>query len=121
VRQKGIIIPSWLWSQVNKEGQKEGEFLTSRQVLENNLMSAIDEFYKAHPNDSDNMVLVCAKERIPSGDFRYGIACVPVDNNDADIINFELNGFKKIPTLFLNAKKEVIKTVTRILGNLAFA
>ena len=119
MRQKGVIIPSWLWSQVNKDGQKDGEFLTSRQVLENHLMAVIDEFYKTNPDD--DMVLICAKERMPSGDFRYGMAAVPVDNNDSDIINFELNGFKKIPTLFLNAKREVIKTVTRILGNLAFA
>lgn len=118
MRQRGVLIPCWFWSHVNKEGQKEGEFLTSRQVLENNVMAAIDDFYKTNPDE--DMVLVCAKEKIPSGDFRYGIACVAVNGNDADIINFELNGFKKIPTLFVNAKREVIKTVSRILANLAF-
>ena len=119
MRQKNVLVPSFYWSQVNKYGQKEGEFLTSRQVLENNLMSAIDEFYKT--NSDHDMILFCAKEKIPSGDFRYCITTMPVDNNDADIINFELNGFKKIPAIFLNAKREVIKTVSRILGNLAFA
>lgn len=119
MRQKGIIIPSFLWSQSNKEGQEEGEFLTSKQVLENSLMSLINQFYGAHSDE--DMILVCVKEKVPSGDFRYGMVAVPVDNNDADIINFELIGFKKIPTLFLNAKKEVIKTVSRILGNMAFS
>jgi hypothetical protein len=115
MKEQTISIPSFKLSQLKDPAGT----LTPEKALDENLQAIMKNFYETYP-DGD-MLVVCAREKLSDGDYLFGLACIPSSTYDVDMISVILDRFHKIPNIFINAKRDVIETVKKVLKNLIFS
>ena len=113
-----VIIPNFRLSQVNKAS--DGYIIPHAEVLRSNMMANIEAFDSHYPIP-ENALFLCVREKMDDGDYRYGMAAIPVDNYRCDLLEVFLHGFEKFPHIVITFKRDVGNVIRRVLKNLAFS
>ena len=117
-----IHLPTFLYSHLNKVLSEDylptGEIISQDKVLKENLLSMIDSADSDQSNLQD-VVFICIRKKESDNEYRYSIAAVPF--TEEKIVYVGAVGFPNIPTIFINAKIDIIETIKRILRNLTFS
>lgn len=115
---RSIISPCFKWSEVNTYLQPEGVVMTPRETFEQNLLALLHSYQGAH-ND-DNFVLICAKEK-DGDDYKFNMACVSTKGYENELHDLHMHDFKAVPTVVISHKRDILKTIQKILKNIVFS
>lgn len=111
-----LIIPSFLHSQVDKKKTS-----SPGEIVRSNLNAVLDSIDSEYPDE--DILIICAREKV-NGEHRYGMAAIPANNpryGGTELFSIELNGFKRLPGFVINAKRDVLNVIKRVLSNLIFS
>lgn len=115
---RSVISPCFKWSEVNTYLQPEGIVMSPREAFEQNLLALLDSYHQAHHDD--NFVLICAKEK-DGGDYKFNMACISTKDYETELHDLQMHDFKKVPDIVISRKRDVLKTIQKILKNIVFS
>ena len=116
---RSITSPCFKWSETNKYLQPEGAAMTPQKTFEQNLLALLDSYYSAY--DDDNFVLICAKEK-DGDDYKFNMACCSTENyGKEELLDVHMHDFKAVPTIVISHKRDILKTIKKILKNIIFS
>lgn len=115
-----VLVPSWKFSQVNKR-EKDGSIIPDLEVITSNMVANAEAMETNGSPSTDSVVYICLREKLADGDYRCGIAAIPVNNKDTDVVEVILDHFDKMPHLVISPKKGIADVIRRVLKNIIFS
>jgi hypothetical protein len=98
--------------------KSDGTKLTEKEVLESNLLACIDSYGIAHSDE--DLLILCSRQKIDNNDYKYCMACMPVNKYNDKLVNITLFKADNVPTIVIDDKRDILDTVRRVLKNKAF-
>jgi hypothetical protein len=115
-----VHIPSWKFSQVNKR-ESDGSIIPDLEIVTSNMVANAEAAETNGMRTTGNMIYICVREKLPDGDSFCGIAAIPVDKSDTDVVEVVLHQFQKMPHIVISPSKGIADVVKRVLKNIIFS
>lgn len=114
-----VLIPTFKLSQVCK--REDGSITPHLEIITSNMAVNVESMESQGSPANDNVMYICIKEKMEDGDYLCGIAAVPFNKNDNDLIEILLHKFEKMPHVVVSLRPGIGDIVKRVLKNLIFS